>query len=212
MRFYWIKTNAFIKWLFPKYLWNCSRKSDRVFITFDDGPVPEATPWVLDELQKYSAKATFFCIGENVKENPEIAKRITAEGHVIGNHTYNHLCGWETKNSDYDENVAECEKIIGETTSTKPVLFRPPYGKIKAAQAKNILQKGYKIVMWDVLSADFDTNISEEKCLQNVLRNIEPGSIIIFHDSAKAFKNLKYALPQTLEFLKTKGYKCESIV
>ena len=211
MRFYWIKTNAFIKWLFPKYLWSLSRTSDRVFLTFDDGPVPEATPWVLDELQKYDAKATFFCIGENVKENPEIAKRITAEGHSIGNHTYNHLCGWETKNSDYAENVDECGKIICEITYTKPTLFRPPYGKITAAQAKDILQKGYKIVMWDVLSADFDTNVSEEKCLQNVLKNIEPGSIIIFHDSAKAFKNLKYALPKTLEFLKIKGYKCEFI-
>ena len=211
MRFYWIKTNAFIKWLFPKYLWSLSRQSDRVFLTFDDGPVPEATPWVLDELQKYNAKATFFCIGENVKENPEIAKRITAEGHSIGNHTYNHLCGWETKNSDYAANVDECEKIIGEITSAKATLFRPPYGKITAAQAKNILQKGYKIVMWDVLSADFDTNVSEVKCLQNVLKNIEPGSIIIFHDSAKAFKNLKYALPRTLEFLKAKGYKCEFI-
>ena len=209
MRFYWIKTNAFIKWLFPKYLWNLSRKSNRVYLTFDDGPVPEATPWVLNQLKNYNAKATFFCIGENVTSNPALANRILNEGHAIGNHTYNHLCGWETSSVEYDKNVNMCADVIADITNSKPTLFRPPYGKITPTQAKKVLQSGYKIVMWDVLSADFDTSISKEKCLENVLTNVEAGSIIIFHDSEKAFTNLEFALPPTLEYLQKKGFVCD---
>ena len=209
MRFYWIKTNAFIKWLFPKYIWDCSPDTKRVYLTFDDGPVPEATPWVLDLLKKYNAKATFFCIGENVAKNPEVLKRIVIEGHAIGNHTYNHLNGWQTKKSDYIDNVADCENSIYTLLKRETKLFRPPYGKLTSSQANELLRRGYKIVMWDILSADFDTSVSAEECTNNVLKNIKPGSIVIFHDSLKAFKNLEYALPATLKFIHDKGYICD---
>lgn len=211
MRLYWIKTNAFVTWLFPKYLWNLNRNENKVYITFDDGPVPTVTPWVLDQLKKYNAKATFFCIGDNVQKHPTLANRVLDEGHALGNHTYNHVCGWETKRSTYAENTQQCTKIIEEVTKVQTQLFRPPYGKITFPQANDLLKKGYKIVMWDVLSADFDTSITPEKCVQNVLRNIEPGSIIIFHDSEKAFVNLKFALPLTLKFIQEKGFDCDII-
>lgn len=211
MRFYWIKTNAFIKWLFPKYLWNLDRKSNCVYLTFDDGPVPEATPWVLDLLKKYNAKATFFCIGENANTNPELLKRIINEGHSVGNHTYNHVNGWQTTNSEYFRDVNQCAKVLQEISNQDTNLFRPPYGKITSAQANKLLSQGYKIVMWDVLSADFDTTVSAEECTKNVLKNIEPGSIVIFHDSLKAFKNLEHALPAALQYAREKGYICDVI-
>lgn len=209
MRFYWIKTNAFVKWLFPNYVWDISNAPKKVYLTFDDGPVPEATPWVLDLLKKFNAKATFFCIGENASSNPDLLFRILSEGHNIGNHTYNHVNGWQTKTSDYVNNVDHCANLLREISNRDTKLFRPPYGKITSAQANKLLKQGYKIIMWDVLSADFDTSITPEKCLNNVIRNIVPGSIVIFHDSAKAFKNLEYALSATLEYVQQKGYVCE---
>ncbi len=210
MALYWIKTGRLIKMLFPRYLWNMP--DDYVYLTFDDGPVPEATPWVLDVLKEYGAKATFFCIGNNVAANPDLFRRVLSEGHAVGNHTYNHLNGWRTEDAQYLADVRLFDRVAKKAADVTVKLFRPPYGKIKSSQANVLIQKGYKIVMWDVLSADFDQKISAEKCLQNVLRNLRPGSIIIFHDSVKANKNLKYALPATLEYLKEKGYKCEVLV
>ncbi|QQX77849.1 MULTISPECIES: polysaccharide deacetylase family protein [Aequorivita] len=189
----------FIQRLYPERVWAFSNKKDSVYLTFDDGPIPEVTPWVLDELKKHNAKATFFCIGENAKKHPEIFQRIIAESHAIGNHTFNHLNGWKTETSEYIENTLLAEKLI---TSK---LFRPPYGKITSKQAKQLQQKGFKIIMWDVLSYDFDATISEKKCLQSVLKNIKPGSIVVFHDSLKAEKNLRYVLPKVLEYLKEKN-------
>ena len=210
MKFYWIKTNWLIKKIFSNFTWDVSNAGNTVYLTFDDGPIPEVTEWVLAELKKHGFKATFFSIGENITKYPEIFKKVISEGHSIGNHTYNHLNGWNTSTEDYIENVAICEEDIGKNINQnlKSKLFRPPYGKIKTAQSKAIQKLGYKIIMWDVLSADFDTTISREQCLDNVLLNVKPGSIIVFHDSVKAFKNLEYVLPKTLAFLKEKKINC----
>jgi peptidoglycan/xylan/chitin deacetylase (PgdA/CDA1 family) len=213
MNWYWIKTNRLIKRVFSDYIWDIPSLEKKVYLTFDDGPTPEITAWVLNQLKEYNAKATFFCIGDNIKKHPEIFNMLITEGHNIGNHTFNHYNGWKTKTPIYIENVLSCEETIRQlTTDNRQLLFRPPYGKIKNSQAKSILASGYKIIMWDVLSADFDTKVDPEKCLENVLKNINPGSIIVFHDSLKSFKNLEYALPRTLEFLKKNQYKCEGIV
>jgi peptidoglycan/xylan/chitin deacetylase (PgdA/CDA1 family) len=207
---FWVKTNRIIKWIFPNYVWNIPNDEQKVFLTFDDGPTPEITEWVLEQLKKYNAKATFFCIGNNIEKYPEIFQKTIAEGHAIGNHTFDHLNGWKTSTEEYIENVK-----LYETQNPKLVtrnLFRPPYGKIKHSQSKILRKLGYKIIMWDVLSRDYDQSISATQCLENVLSNIETGSIIVFHDSVKAEHNLKYVLPKTLEFLKEKGFICDKIV
>ena len=211
MKFYWIKTNWFIKKIFSNYTWDVSNTGNTVYLTFDDGPIPEVTEWVLAELKKHGFKATFFSIGENITKHPEIFKKVISEGHSIGNHTFNHLNGWNTSTEDYIKNVARCEEAIIKNINQnlKSKLFRPPYGKIKTGQSKAIQKLGYKIIMWDVLSADFDTTISREQCLDNALLNVKPGSIIVFHDSVKAFKNLEYVLPKTLAFLKEKKFNCD---
>ena len=211
MKLYWVKTNWLIKKLFRNYKWDVSNNEKKVYLTFDDGPIPEATSWVLEELLKYNAKATFFCIGDNIQKHPELFEKISEAGHSVGNHSYNHLNGWKTQTKTYLENIKRCEDEIyrNDSISLHKKLFRPPYGKIKLSQSRALRSLGYEIVMWDVLSADFDTEITNEKCLDNVLSNIKPGSIVVFHDSIKAFKNLEYALPKTLEYLKANGFTCE---
>jgi len=211
MKFYWIQTSRLIKKLFPKYIWEMPDSEKKIYLTFDDGPTPEITQWTLAQLRQYNAKATFFCIGDNIEKHPDIFKKVIAEGHSIGNHTFNHLNGWKTKTETYIQNTKQCNDSICNLTTDNCKLFRPPYGKIKKSQAKILLEQGYKIIMWDVLSADFDPEITPEKCLENVLSNIRPGSIIIFHDSIKAFKNLEYTLPKTLAYLKENGYNCEAV-
>ncbi len=208
MKFYWIKTNSFIKKLFSNYVWDFPNNGKKVYLTFDDGPTPKITDWVLLELEKHQAKGTFFCIGKNIEQNPEIYKRIKESGHSIGNHTFNHENGWNTSNENYIKSI---QHSVFKTLENDSILFRPPYGKIKFSQSKKLRKLGYKIIMWDVLSADFDISISSEKCLENVISNIQSGSIIVFHDSEKAFKNLEYTLPKTLLFLKENGYSCEII-
>lgn len=208
----WIKTNPLIKALFPKYVWSIPNTEKKVWLTFDDGPIPEITEWVLSELEKFHAKATFFCIGDNIHKHPEVFKKIIASGHAIGNHTFNHLQGWKTQTSDYIENVEKCALEMTQHENTNSKLFRPPYGKIKPAQAKMLRKLGYKIIMWDVLSADFNQAITPQQCLDNVVSNIASGSIIVFHDSLKAFPNLEYTLPKTLKFLSENGYTCEVLV
>ena len=209
---YWIKTNRLIKRIFSNYVWDIPTVEKKVYLTFDDGPTPKITAWVLNQLKAFDAKATFFCIGDNIQKYPEIFNSILLNGHNIGNHTFNHYNGWKTKTPKYIENVLLCKEAIQQQTTDNRQLFRPPYGKIKKSQAKAILELGYKIIMWDILSADFDTTITPEKCLENVLKNVAPGSIIVFHDSAKAFKNLEYTLPRTLQFLKDNQYQCVEIV
>ncbi|RTY71615.1 MULTISPECIES: polysaccharide deacetylase family protein [unclassified Flavobacterium] len=211
MKLYWIKTNWIIKKIFSNYSWDVSNTGNTVYLTFDDGPIPEVTEWVLVELKKYGIKATFFCIGNNIEKNSEIFKKVIREGHTIGNHTFNHLNGWQTTTDTYIKNTKQAQEAIENHTHPDAKLFRPPYGKIKKSQSKKLQKLGYKIIMWDVLSADFDATISKEKCLNNVLSNVRPGSIIVFHDSIKAFKNLQYVLPKTLAYLKENNFKCNPL-
>lgn len=208
MSFYWIKTKSFIKRLFSNYVWDLPNTQNKIYLTFDDGPTPEITEWVLEELKKHNVKATFFCIGNNIQKHPELFQKVINEGHVIGNHTYDHMNGWKTETKTYLENISLCDKQIQKFSieNLQSKIFRPPYGKIKTAQAKIVRRLGYKIIMWDVLSADFDQTITPEKCLENVISNVKSGSVIVFHDSIKASHNLKYALPETLNFLKEKGF------
>jgi peptidoglycan/xylan/chitin deacetylase (PgdA/CDA1 family) len=189
------KTPVLLMKLFPELIWHFSRRDEQnkhIYLTFDDGPTPEVTPWVLEQLHKYKAKATFFCLGRNVDRYPEIFQQILDEGHIVGNHTYSHLKGWRTKNSEYLKDI----DLAGETIKSR--LYRPPYGRFKKSQIREI-RKDYHIVMWDVLSQDYDSGITPQKCLDNVLRNVRSGSIVVFHDSVKAKKNLYYALPALLK-------------
>lgn len=205
MKFYTVKTPSIVKRLFSKYTWCFSSDHKTIYLTFDDGPTPEVTEFVLDELKKFDAKATFFCIGKNVKCHHHLYERILEDGHAVGNHTFNHLNGFLTKNKEYIENVQHAAAHIHTN------LFRPPYGKIKSSQGKELLKQGYKIIMWDVLSADFDKNISPEKCLENVLENTSNGSIIVMHDSQKAKEKLYYSLPRILAHFSEKGFEFEKI-
>ena len=213
----WVKTNYFFKKIFPNYVWDIPNNENKVFLTFDDGPIPEITKWTLEQLKKYDAKATFFCIGNNIEKHPEIFQKIIDDNHAIGNHTFNHLKGWETDTNEYVENTRRCSLFMrekGKGISDKGdtiELFRPPYGKIKPTQSSILRKLGYKIIMWDILSYDFDQTITPEKCLENVLKNVVNGSIIVFHDNVKSEQNLKYALPKTLAFLKEKGFICAKI-
>lgn len=207
---FWVKTNRFIKLLFPTLVWDLQSDSKTVYLTFDDGPIPGITEWTLEQLERYNVKATFFCIGDNVQKHPEIYQKLITAGHSIGNHTFNHVNGWKTPNRDYLTNIKQCQELIGSQNPNK--LFRPPYGKIRLSQAKKLRKLGYKIIMWDIISFDFDPETSTEKCLYNVLNNISPGSIIVFHDSIKASENLKFALPRTLQHLKENGYECAAII
>ena len=220
----WVKTHKFISHLFPRYIWKIPNSENKIYLTFDDGPIPNVTEWVLNILKSENIKATFFCIGDNIKKHPKIFERIKNEGHSIGNHTFNHLNGWQTSSSNYIENFKKCSEVLDSLSAdrhdartdnkqqtTNNRLFRPPYGKISPFQAKEILNKNYKIIMWDILSYDFDTKISPHKCLSNVIKNTESGSIIVFHDSLKAEQNLRYALPKAIKFLKEKGFEFDVI-
>ncbi|WP_417612499.1 polysaccharide deacetylase family protein [Owenweeksia hongkongensis] len=205
MRNYLIKSPWWLKAFYSNLTWNMSTDEKIVYITFDDGPTPEITEWVMEQLAKHQALGTFFLIGKNVVENPKIYQQLKDSGHSIGNHTLNHLNGWKHTSSDYVNNVKVCQDLLHPTT-----LFRPPYGRIKRKQAQ-ILNKAYNIIMWDILSGDFDTSIDGERCYQNVVKHIQPGSIIVFHDSLKAWPRLQIALPKTLEYLKEKGFRMEAL-
>lgn len=238
--------------LFPKRIWRGPNDGKKIYLTFDDGPIPEITPWTLETLRIFNAKATFFCIGDNVQKYPDTFKKVISEGHTIGNHTHNHLNGWKTSSEKYIENVLLAEKNIKEKRgerrenrerdreyrkfdfqnlsggpranfdtktseanskqqTTSPFLFRPPYGRITGIQAQRLQQKNYNIVMWDVLSKDYNATISSEKCFRNVVKNAIPGSIIVFHDSLKAEKNLKTTLPKVLEYYAKAGFTFEKL-
>jgi peptidoglycan/xylan/chitin deacetylase (PgdA/CDA1 family) len=209
MHKYFIKTPWIVKQVFSSYAWSIDTNEKEVYLTFDDGPHPTITPWVLEQLKTYNAKASFFCIGNNVKQYPAIYKQIVEDGHTVGNHTYHHLNGWKVDTKKYLNDIAQASALI-ETN-----LFRPPYGRIKSKQAKQISialnRDDAKVIMWDVLSADFDKNITKEECLQNVLENYSEGSIVVFHDSEKAFPHLQFVLPKVLAHLQQEGYTCRKI-
>jgi peptidoglycan/xylan/chitin deacetylase (PgdA/CDA1 family) len=208
MHRFFIKTPWLVKKIFRGYTWNFSRRDHAVYLTFDDGPHPTITPWVLAQLKKYNARATFFCVGENVAQYNAVYRQVLAEGHAVGNHTQHHPNGWETPAETYLNDVKEAAQLI------RSHLFRPPYGRIKKAQAQGVsrvLGAGTKIIMWDVLSCDFDPLFSKEQCLRNVLKHAKAGSIIVFHDSEKAAPNMQYALPVVLQQLAEKGYAFRGI-
>lgn len=237
MKLYLTKTPKIFSFFLKKYFWRFSLDKKEIYLTFDDGPTPKITEFVLDQLDKFNAKATFFCIGKNVQEHPEIFNQIIAKKHRVGNHTQNHFNGWKHSKEAYVKNVLACERSLQDsqnpinldyktqeikatmnntykvlkTLQENSKLFRPPYGKIKKSQTKELLKKGYKIIMWDVLSADFDTTISKEACLKNVVKNTQNGSIIVFHDSVKAAEKLKYVLPKVLEEFNHQGYVFKKI-
>ncbi len=203
--FYLVKTPWWLKRLYKRCLWQMPAGKEKVlYLTFDDGPHPEATPFVLDTLRTYSAKATFFCIGKNVLQYPALYQQLLAEGHRTGNHTQHHVNGWKTPDEAY---LADTETAAAHIQSN---LFRPPYGRISQSQLRKMPQ--YKIIMWSVLSGDFDPAISNEQCLHNVLKHAANGSVVVFHDSAKAFEKLRYALPVVLQTFSEKGYRFEVIL
>ena len=205
---YLIKSPLLLKWYYPSLLWNKSRTEKVIYLTFDDGPIPNVTDFVLKTLKVFNAKATFFCIGDNIVKHPDVYANVINDGHAIGNHTFNHLKGWKTDDETYIENTLKCQAL------TKSNLFRPPYGRIKKSQIRSLQSlvlspqsdSRLNIIMWDVLSGDFDTNLSPEKCYQNVIKHTENGSIIVFHDSLKAFDRLAYALPRVLKYFTNKGF------
>ena len=211
---YLVRPNLLMRKFFSSAIWRIPTKEKKIFLTFDDGPIPKITPWVLSTLKEYNAKATFFCVGENIEKHPEIFQQLISEGHSIGNHTFNHLNGWKTKTKDYLKNVEQCEsKIKYQAPSVKyqeKSLFRPPYGKIRRSQLL-IVSSEFSIIMWDVLSGDFDKTISEEKCLKNVLTKTRTGSIVVFHDSLKAKKNLFFVLPKFLEHFSKQGFEFNTL-
>ena len=210
MKLYLTKTPLIIQKNFKNCKWRFFTLEKEIYLTFDDGPTPEITNWTLDILKKYNAKATFFCIGKNIVNHPEIYQQIIEANHAIGNHTHNHFNGWKYSAKAYIDNVVLCDNIISKEGENSK-LFRPPYGKIKKNQAKKLRDLGKKIIMWDVLSADFDTSISNQKCLENVLKNAINGSIVVFHDSVKAAEKLKYVLPKVLEYYSEKGFVFKAI-
>jgi peptidoglycan/xylan/chitin deacetylase (PgdA/CDA1 family) len=195
---------AFLKIFYPSLLWQMPAGQKKLYLTFDDGPHPEITPQVLDILEQHQALASFFCVGENVRKFPEVYARLIENGHAVGNHSMNHLNGWKTNLNQYYENVNECRNLVDSP------LFRPPYGRITPSQI-HTLKKEYTIVMWSVLSYDFDPEISKEQCLEFVTNNAEDGAVIVFHDSEKAASNLFYALPKVLKYYSELGYTFEKL-
>lgn len=206
---YFVKTPWWLKRVYPHYLWDLPVSKKKIFLTFDDGPHPTATPFVLEQLKAWNAKATFFCVGKNAVAEKGLYQTLQNEGHSVGNHTHNHLNGWKTNTRTYLNNVLQAASHIDSC------LFRPPYGRIGKKQGR-LLRQGlpgrvFRIVMWDVLSGDFDRNLAPQKCLEQVLKHTTAGSIVVFHDSEKAFKNMSFALPGVLEYFSDRGFTFEAL-
>ena len=206
-----------IQWLIPSCTWRKEGQGKVIYLTFDDGPNPEITAWVMDELKKHQIKATFFCVGDNLKKFPEVAKKLLTEGHQIGNHTMHHIKGWKHKNVDYLKDIEDCDteirKIHEQMNDEKaqPRLFRPPYGQIKPSQIKRLRTIGYEIIQWSNLSCDYDKRLNCEKSLSALVKNAKPGSIVVFHDSEKAENQLKKILPRYLKALLADGYTFQTL-
>lgn len=210
------RTPFFLPPLLPKLVWRIPTEAKKIYLTFDDGPMPGPTEFVLETLKKFEAKATFFCIGDNIRKHPEIFSRILSEGHSMGNHTFNHLKGWKYSTGDYLNNIEVCDQQIlslkshqstgsNQSLGTQRKLFRPPYGRITLSQIA-ALQNKYRVIMWDVLSQDYNQSVSEINCLKGSIKATRPGSIVVFHDSLKAERNLIYALPRYLEHFSNLDY------
>lgn len=200
------KSPQLLKAFYTPFVWNIPAEEQVIYLTFDDGPIPDVTEWVLERLEEYNAKATFFCIGDNVQKHPDIFAQLIAKGHSIGNHTFNHLKGWNTDNETYWDNISQCQEIIPVETN----LFRPPYGRIKISQAKPLL-RDFHVVMWDVLTGDFEKYLSPERCLEKTLKYTQAGSIVVLHDSLKAWRNMSFVLPRMLDYYANLGYRFEAI-
>ena len=201
---FFVKPPYLLEKLLPRMKWRMPVNEKAIYLTFDDGPIPKITPWVLEMLQQFNAKATFFCVGDNVSNYPDIYSEILEKSHTTGNHTYHHLNGWKTVTEEYIKNTEKCGELIHSS------LFRPPYGKLKPSQY-SLLADQYSIIMWDVLSGDYDIKIAKEKCFQNIVKNAKEGSIVVLHDSQKAECNLKYALPRVLEHFSKQGFEFKAI-
>ncbi|MDB5261161.1 MAG: polysaccharide deacetylase [Adhaeribacter sp.] len=209
MRFF--KTPWLIAALLPGLTWRRPSPTKTIYLTFDDGPVPEVTPFVLTELAKYQARATFFCVGDNIRRYPAVARQVATAGHTLGNHTYHHLKGWDTPPAVYLSDIYQCQaalEMLGPLKKNK--LFRPPYGRITPKQIK-LLTTDYQVIMWDVLTYDFDKNLASAACLGQAIKNTEPGSIVVFHDSRKAWPNLEFVLPRFLAHFAALGYRFEAL-
>jgi peptidoglycan/xylan/chitin deacetylase (PgdA/CDA1 family) len=202
-RMYPVKTPFWLSYFYPSLTWHESRTDKRIYLTFDDGPIPIVTPFVLKTLKKFEAKATFFCIGDNVRKHPEVFKQILSDGHAVGNHTFHHVNGWKTDSKTYLEEFKKCEQVVPSN------LFRPPYGRITNAQIKQLraYKPALKIIMWDILSHDYHPNLKPETCFKRVIKATDNGAIVVFHDSLKAQERLEYTLPKALEYWTKKGYR-----
>jgi peptidoglycan-N-acetylglucosamine deacetylase len=198
-------------WLFRKYLWNVSTNSKIIYLTFDDGPTPEVTSWVLNQLSLYQAKATFFCIGSRIQAYPELVVQLLEEGHLLANHTYEHVNGWKTIINHYVNEVLKTQDTIQTFQENKTKYFRPPYGKITPKQTNALIKQGYQIVMWDILTYDFNSEFSVEKTLQKIYKYTQNGSIIVFHDSIKCKGKLYYLLPKVLQHFQEKGFQFHAL-
>ncbi len=200
-----VKSAPILKIIFPNLIWNMKTNEKEIYLTFDDGPHPEITQQVLEILNRFNTKATFFCVGENVSKFPEIFHSIISNGHSVGNHSYNHISGWKSSNKEYFTSIEKANKLI------MSGLFRPPYGRITPSQIK-ILKRKYSIIMWTVLSYDFDKKVSKEQCLKNSIIKTQPGSIVVFHDSLKSADNLLYALPLFLKHFTDEGFVFKTLI
>jgi peptidoglycan-N-acetylglucosamine deacetylase len=209
MRFF--RTPRLLQYLLPGFTWRGPNREQVIYLTFDDGPIPEVTDFVLETLAQYQAKATFFCVGDNIRKHPDIARRVAGAGHRLGNHTFNHLKGWQTALPDYLHNVALCEAALHPLVNgEQPKLFRPPHGHLRHDQFRR-LKELYQVVMWDVVTYDFDARLAEEACLAKAILYTGPGSIVVFHDSLKARRNLCYVLPRFLAHFAGLGYRFETL-
>lgn len=204
---YPVKTPFWFRWAYPHAIWRMNPSYPSVYLTFDDGPHPDITPWILDMLERYNAKASFFCIGNNVAKHPETFQQLLHRGHTIGNHTFDHCNGWKTSTGAYIESIGKADQLF---TSG---YFRPPYGRMTPRQG-SALRKGFpqlQLVMWDVLSGDFDEKVDGQRCGRRVIGHARAGSIVVFHDSEKAYPRLKTALPMVLEYLSKIRYRCNGL-
>jgi peptidoglycan/xylan/chitin deacetylase (PgdA/CDA1 family) len=208
------RTPFILPLLYSSLTWRMQPDKQTLYLTFDDGPVPGPTEFVVDTLKRAGIKATFFCIGDNIRKNPEIFRRVLDNGHAIGNHTFNHLDGWKTSTNEYEANVSTCANEIdahaGAGYSSRNALFRPPFGRISRNQIKRLIPD-YRIIMWDVLSVDYNHRLPAEKCLKHTIAAARGGSIVVFHDSYKAEKNLTYALPRFVDHFMEKGFTFHAI-